>query len=471
MTVYSIFTYIGIAAALLTALRYFIARPQNWLVCYLQNFVGSLFIFSGFVKAVDPLGTGYKMHEYFEAFAGEGLRPFWEWIANYSTYMSIIMIAAELFFGFALIIGWQRRFTITIIWWLTLFFTLLTGYTYLSGYGITHAFILLAIVLTVLFAAVSVPKDTRLRNRLLWVGFVLLIINGILAKFSGMYFTKEFEEAGMKVTDCGCFGDFIKLKPWETFYKDVFLDVLILILVLWVGEIKPVFGKKVNNSLAGLAAVAATFLCLYTTYWGEPIIDFRPYAIGNNIEELRHEKKPAIIDMYYTYKNKKTGEEKEYTAKDFGNMNFDELEFVKRRDVVIDPGIPARVLGLNIADEDGNEVTDDLLTDPNYALMVVTWNFKETHEDAFKNLNGLADAAKKAGVKMYGVVVNDGHSEEFKQRNGIGYPFYYCDETPIKTMMRSNPGLILLKNGVVVNKWHYRHFPTFEELNKEYFKK
>jgi hypothetical protein len=471
MTVYSIFIYVGIAAALLTALRYFIARPQNWVVCYLQNFVGSLFIFSGFVKAVDPLGTGYKMHEYFEAFAGEGLRPFWEWIANYSTYMSIIMIAAELFFGFALIIGWQRRFTITIIWWLTLFFTLLTGYTYLSGYVITHAFILLAIVLTVLFAIVSLPTDTRRRNRLLIVAFILLLINAALGKFTSMYFTKTFEEAGMKVTDCGCFGDFIKLKPWETFYKDVFLDVLILILVLGVREIKPVFGNKVNGALAGVAAFAASFLCIYTTYLNEPIIDFRPYAIGNNIEELRHEKVPAKIDMLFTYKNKKTGEEKNYKMDELNKVNNDEEVFVKRKDVVLDPGIPAKVLGLNIMDEDGNEVTDDLLTDPNYTLIVVTWNFKETHEDAFKNLNGLADAAKKSGVKMYGIVVNDGHSEEFKQRNGIAYPFYYCDETPIKTMMRSNPGLVLMKNGVIVNKWHYRHFPTFEELNKEYFKK
>src|SRR5689334_24592607 len=115
MTVYDIFAYVGIAAVLLTALRWFIAKPSNLLICFLQNFVGSLFIFSGFVKAVDPLGTGYKMHEYFEAFASEGMPKFWDWMAGYSTIMAVAMIAAELFFGLMLIIGWMPRFTVAII--------------------------------------------------------------------------------------------------------------------------------------------------------------------------------------------------------------------------------------------------------------------------------------------------------------------------------------------------------------------
>ena len=115
MTVQLLFGIIGLVALGITALRYFVARPSNLLVCYLQNFVGALFVFSGFVKAVDPLGTGYKMHEYFEAFSQEGLRPVWEWLANFSTLSAIVMIAAELFFGLMLLVGWMPRLTVAVI--------------------------------------------------------------------------------------------------------------------------------------------------------------------------------------------------------------------------------------------------------------------------------------------------------------------------------------------------------------------
>jgi uncharacterized membrane protein YphA (DoxX/SURF4 family) len=469
MTVYSIFTYVGIAALLLTVLRYFIARPTNWLICYLQNFVGSLFIFSGFVKAVDPLGTSYKMHEYFEAFAGEGLRPVWEYLATWSTFMSITMIALELFVGLMLIIGWKPRFTVAIIWWLTLFFTVLTGYTYLSGYAINLPFILQSVATFIILGLVAIPDKEDKRRKIAAIALLFTaILVGRMLNIAG---TNEFVETKMKVTDCGCFGDFIKLKPWETFYKDVFLDVLILILVMGTKHIRPVFGNLTRDGIAGVAGAASLALCLYTTYLNEPFIDFRPYAIGKDINEARREIKPIIIEMVFVYKNKKTGEVKDYSQKDFGSMNFDELEFVERKDKVIDPGIPAKITNLRIEDEEGQDLTDTLLHDPNYSLMVVSHDLNKTNEAAFKQLNELAAATEKAGLKFYAVTLNDGKVEEFRHRNQTAYPFYSADATPLKTIIRSNPGLVLFKNGVVINKWHHRHLPTVEELNSNYFKK
>src|SRR6188768_3920963 len=102
MTVYTIFGIVAAAAFALALIRFLVKRPPNILITFLQDFVGAFFIFSGFVKAVDPLGTGYKMHEYFEAFAAEGLRPLWEYMSAFSPYMAIIMIALELFVGFML---------------------------------------------------------------------------------------------------------------------------------------------------------------------------------------------------------------------------------------------------------------------------------------------------------------------------------------------------------------------------------
>lgn len=469
MTVYDIFGMVGAIALVLTLLRYFISKPSNILVAYLQYFVGSLFIFSGFVKAVDPLGTSYKMHEYFEAFAGEGLRPFWEYMAGFSTFMAISMIALELFVGFMLLIGWMPRVTVTIIWWLTLFFTILTGYTFLSGYAITKPFMLMAVAVSVMFALIPLMNTSNKRNRITILAFVFLA--ALLTFFFSHKGSHPFVETGMKVTDCGCFGDFIKLKPWQTFYKDLVLDAMILVLVLGIKHVRPVFNDTVRTALAGVTAVASLALCLYTVYFNEPVIDFRPYKIGSDIVEARKEKKAPVIEMLFVYKNKKTGELKEYKMTELTGLNYDEIEFVERKDKVIDPGIPAKIINLRIENDEGAEITDDLLNDDNYSLMVVSYNLHKTNTDAFKQLNELAKGAEKAGVKFYMVTVNDGKLEEFRHKYQTAYPFYHADETPLKTIIRSNPGLVLFKKGVVVNKWHYKHFPTAAELENTYFKK
>jgi uncharacterized membrane protein YphA (DoxX/SURF4 family) len=469
LNVYTIFTWVGVAALILTALRWFIARPSNLVICYLQNFVGSLFIFSGFVKAVDPLGTSYKMHEYFEAFAAEGLRPFWEYMATWSTFMAITMIALELFIGLMLLIGWKPKFTVAVIWWLTLFFTILTGYTYLSGYAINLPFIIQAIATFVILGLVALPKESKNRNRLAIVS--LVIFSALVWRMLSIAGANAFVESKMKVTDCGCFGDFIKLKPWETFWKDIVLDVMIFILVLGNKHIRPVFGSMVRNGIAGVVGVASLAICLYTVYLNEPFIDFRPYKIGNDINEQRREKKAPKIEMAFTYKDK-AGNLHPVSYDDMMHGKLDTTwTYVERKDNIIDPGIPAKILNLRIENDEGGDITDTLLHDPNYSLMVVSYNLSKTHEDAFKQLNELALGAEKAGVKFYAVTLNDGHVDEFRHRNQTAYPFYSADETPLKTMIRSNPGLILFKNGVVINKWHYRHLPTVEELNKTYFSK
>ncbi|HLP51813.1 MAG TPA: DoxX family protein [Chitinophagales bacterium] len=472
MTVYTIFTIIGIAALVLTGLRWFIARPTNWLICYLQNFVGSLFIFSGFVKAVDPLGTGYKMHEYFEAFAGEGLRPVWEYLATWSTFMAIVMIALELFIGLMLIIGWKPKLTVAIIWWLTLFFTILTGYTYLSGYSINLPFIIQAVATFIILTLVAVPDKADKRNKIAIVAALFtVILVGRMWQIAGAH---PFVETKMKVTDCGCFGDFIKLKPWETFWKDVILDFMIIILVLGTKHIRPVFGNVTRNAIAGVSGIVSLSLCLYTVYMNEPIIDFRPYAIGSDINEARKEKVPAKVEMVFVYRSNKTGQPKEFSYDDVmkGKMDYAEYDsMLERKDKVLDPGIPAKITNLRIENDEGGDITDTLLHDPNYSLMVVSHDLSKTSEAAFKQLNVLAAAAEKAGVKFYAVTLNDGHVEEFRHRNQTAFPFYSADATPLKTIIRSNPGLVLFKNGVVINKWHHKHLPGVEELNSEYFKK
>jgi hypothetical protein len=474
MTVYTIFGIVAAVAFALALLRFIIKRPPNVLITFLQDFVGAFFIFSGFVKAVDPLGTGYKMHEYFEAFAAEGLRPFWEYLSAFSPYMAIIMITLELFVGFMLIIGWKPRFTVALIWLLTLFFTFLTGYTYLSGFCISKLFMVLSGVVMLFFASIAFPRTQSVRNNLAFFSFGALIVVFLLSKISGMFFLCDFKETGMKVTDCGCFGDFIKLKPWETFYKDVILDMIILILVLGVKNVRPIFSDMLRNVSAGVVGVLALGFCLYNVYADEPVIDFRPYAIGNDINDLRKEKVPAKMEMVFVYRSNKTGQPKEFTYEDVmkGKMDYAEYDsMLERKDKVLDAGIPAKITNLRIENDEGKDITDTLLHNPNYSLMVVSYNLHKTNEQAFKKLNAIAAGCDDAGIKFYAVTANDGHVDEFRHRNQTAYPFYNADETPLKTIIRSNPGLVLFKNGVVINKWHYRHLPTFEELNTEYFSK
>ncbi len=474
MTVYTIFGIVAAAAFVLALIRFFVNRPPNILITFLQDFIGCFFIFSGFVKAVDPLGTSYKMHEYFEAFAGEGLRPLWEYMATWSSFMAVTMIALELFVGFVLLIGWKPRLTVGIIWLLTLFFTFLTGYTFLSGYGISKAFILISGAIMLVFAAVTFPKKQSQRLTLVFFSLGILVLVFLMSKFSGLFFTADFTESKMKVTDCGCFGDFIKLKPWETFYKDVILDVMILILVLNVKFVRPVFGDVTRTVMAYLAGIFSLLFCLDNVYLDEPVIDFRPYKIGNDINDLRKEKKPAKVEMVFVYRSNKTLLPKEFTYDEVmkGKMDYAEYDsMIERKDKILDPGIPAKITNLRIENDEGGDITDTILHNPDYSFMVVSYNLNRTHEDAFKQLNEIAANADKVGVKYFAVTLNDGHVDEFRHKNQTAYPFYSADETPLKTIIRSNPGLVLLKNGVVINKWHYRHLPSVDELNKTYFKK
>ncbi|MFN8309148.1 MAG: DoxX family protein [Chitinophagales bacterium] len=459
MTVQKLFLFIGIAAAILTLLRVLLKANRSVLITFLQNFVGSLFIFSGFVKAIDPMGTSYKMHEYFEAMHIEFFNPI-------STPLTVLMLVAELALGVALLIGWMPRLTTILMLLLNVFFLLLTGYTYLSGFSPTVSFFAFAVLTFSMISMGVIVEKKSARRAFLISGVLLLAILLLSIKYSTLFFTSGFEITKMKVTDCGCFGDFMKLKPWQTFYKDVLLTVMIFIVALYHQKIQPVFSNMIRHTLAIGTAIATLFFCLYNFVWNEPIIDFRPYAIGNDLNEMRREIKPEKKDYVFVYKNKKTGEEKEFKTAELTAITED-WEYKDRKDIVVEEGIPARISNLYIFNDNKEDITDSLLHRPNYSLAVVAWKLSNTHDCCFKNhLVQIADDAKRNGVEFYGL--SSENADAFKKKNQLDFPFYIADETPLKTIMRSNPGLVLLKNGVVINKWHHKHLPKFEDLKKQY---
>lgn len=459
LNVYTIFGMMALSALVMVTIRGLARKSfSNSFVPFLQYFVGSLFIFSGFVKAVDPMGTSYKMHDYFGAMQLSFLNDF-------STPIAVLMIVAEIVLGAAIIIGWLPKLTASLLLLLNVFFLLLTGFTFLSGYCPTWAFLGFSLFTMALisFAAISENK------KLLAAGGGLIIVGLLLMKFSTVFFGCSFQLTGMKVTDCGCFGDFIKLKPWETFYKDVILTIVSIILVFNHRQIQQLFYAWFRNLKVVGATIFTTLFCLYNFVWAEPVIDFRPYAIGEDLNKNREVIKPEKKDYLFIYKNKKTGESKEVKTNEIAALNQEEWEYAERKDIVLEEGIPARISNLNIFDHEGIEITDELLHYDDYSLVVVAYKLSNTHPEAFVALNKLATAAINAEVDFYGLTSEE--TENFCKKNGCEMVFFRADETPLKTMMRSNPGLLLLKNGVVVNKWHYTNLPTFDALNKEYFKK
>ena len=445
---------------------------MKYIVNFLRIVIGAFFIFSGFVKAVDPVGTSYKNHEYFEAFASVGMQGFWEQMSAFSLSFAVFMFALEIVAGICLLIGWMPRITVWIFYLMTMFFTLLTGFTYLSGYSPNATFGYFACIIAFMFLISGAIYNSKYGKAFTFASVVVLLVFVAMSAFTNTLLTAPFDEAKMKVTDCGCFGDFMKLKPWETFYKDVVLDVLIFLLVIGYKHIKPIFSVRATHITTAIASVVTLLFCFSNFAWGLPLIDFRAYKIGNNIKEQRIALKPEVREMVFVYKNKKTGVNKKFSMEELNTMNSDDWDYVSREDNITDPGIPAKIRDFFVNDNDGVDITDSLLNDPNYSLWIVARKLGETHADVFtKKLNPLAASCEKAGIKICCLTSGDVDIEDFRHEHQTAYPFYTADDTPLKTMIRSNPGLMLIKNGIVIDMWHYMHFPSYEELNAKYFSK
>lgn len=228
---------------------------MKYLVQIIRVLVGCLFIFSGVVKAIDPLGTSYKMHDYFSAFAATGWPAFWHMMDTFSISISVIMIVLEMIAGFALLIGWSNRFTVWLLFLMTLFFTVLTGFTYLSGFCPNALFAFFSVALVTLIIVTACKWHTTHGKKIAaFTALVLLVYVGLIAGTDNLL-TCAFDKTKMKVTDCGCFGDFIKLQPYQTFWKDIVLDVLIFILVIGVAQIQPLFKNRTTTLLTVCFAV------------------------------------------------------------------------------------------------------------------------------------------------------------------------------------------------------------------------
>ena len=298
--------------------------------------VGALFIFSGFVKLVDPIGSEYKFQEYFS----ESVLNM-EFLIPYALLFAIVLIVAEILLGVMILIGYKSKFTVWSLLIITTIFLFLTWYS--------------------------------------------------------AYYNK--------VTDCGCFGDAIKLTPWETFYKNIVLIGLIIILLVNVVFIKPLFKGKITKVITFLSLASFLFVVQHVlTHL--PLIDFRAYAVGKNLQE----------GMVYP----------------------------------ADGSIPP------VHDFMLESVQQDLapiLLEKEKVMLVIVYNLDKSDVNGFPAMKEVSEKAIAKGYAVYGVSAS--FSDDLlvaQEKYNLPFDFLFCDETTLKTMIRANPGVIILNKGTVTQK-------------------
>lgn len=374
---------------------------MNFIVQLFRILVGALFIFSGLIKANDPLGFSYKLDEYFTVFGTEFFIPL-------SLFLAIFICAYEVIFGFMLLIGAKTKMTLWALLLMIVYFTFLTFYA--------------------------------------------------------AYFNV--------VKECGCFGDFLKMTPWQSFSKDVALLVMILFLMIGKKYIQPIFGLIFERILIVLAAVFSVGFPLYA-YNFLPFKDFRPYAIGKNIQEGMTLPPGAIQDsvvMVFVYE--KNGQKVEISYDDVMKGKVDSTyKYVDRIDKVVREGDKPQIHDFSISGLDGTDYTEQILNHDGYYFFLVCYDLNKTERDVFGKINDFAKLAAQENIPFIGLTASIDQVEAFKKETGVNFDFYLTDQIVLKTMIRANPGLMLLKKGTVKDMWHYNSLPSFTEVKERHLSK
>lgn len=287
----------------------------------------------------------------------------------------------------------------------------------------------------------------KLQTRLAALGvFLMMIIFTVVT-----YYDAKYE----MVPDCGCFGDAVKLTNWETFYKNIVLIIMAIIVFAVRG--KMVSGKPVWFQNVVLVMFGGLFIWfIFYNYNHLPLMDFRDWKKDNDMKSLNLDQ----VKTYVTYQNKTTGEEKEYLSPHYpwsDSVWMSEWEFVNQR---FDESAVVRKHHLIIMDSLNSDFTTDLVENPGSQLLLISYDVDVAHEKGMAIAAKLFEEAETNGVEFALVCANDPASiNKYLEVYGMNYPIYFADDIELKALIRSNPGLVYLRNGVVINKWHYNDFP------------
>jgi len=382
------------------------SQKTNYLLCFARIFTGLLFIFSGFIKANDPTGFGYKLEEYFHVFHTDFLN-------DYATAIAIVVCALEIILGIWLLLGFYKKLVAWGLLLLIIFFTFLTFYS-------------------------------------------------------------AFFEV---VTSCGCFGDAIPLTPWQSFGKDLVLLALILIIFVYRNQITPLIKDPTNRGLVATFTAVLSFGIGIYTFMYLPFIDFLPYKIGNNIPSLMvlpEGKEGDVYEQIYSMKNVKTGETKTITDKIYMSEKVWEdtnWEIVgEPQSKLVKKGYQIPITDLLITDAEGNDHTQEIINNPYYNLIIVAKDLSKANVEALDKINKIATKLTE-DYNLRIVLLTASSSEDsdyLSDKLHLISEIFYVDLIPLKSMIRANPGVLLLKSGTVIDKWHYNAIPDAKDIEERY---
>ena len=353
-----------------------------------------VFIFSGFVKAIDPLGTQYKIQDYIDAFGWAGVFPdFVPFLASALLGMFEFCLGVYLFFGIRRIIA--PRAVVAIM-------------------------------------AVMTPLT-----------FWLALDN--------------------PVSDCGCFGDAVVLSNWETFWKNVVLLAMSVVVLKWRKRIFPLVTVRFDWLIALYGFIYILSMTIYC-YRELPVFDFRPYHVGADIQqgmEIPEGEEPTEYETRFILQ--KDGVEKEFTLENYPDSTW---TFVDSKTVVKKQGYEPPIHDFSMMNvEDGEDITEQVLSDKNYTFLLVSHQLGLADDTQIDLINELYDYSLEYGYAFYCLTSSsDEDILKWKDNTGAEYPFCLMDNITLKTMIRSNPGLILLKEGKVIRKWSVNNLPNEYDL-------
>ncbi|RZN81999.1 MAG: DoxX family membrane protein [Winogradskyella sp.] len=286
--------------------------------------------------------------------------------------------------------------------------------------------------------------------------FTIWMLLGMIVFFTFLTFYSAYFD---KVKDCGCFGDALKLTPWESFTKDVVLLVLILVLFYGQKYIKPIF-KTLPTTIIALLSFIISLWFAYHVLMHLPSIDFRAYKIGNNLsDEMAIPENAARPIIEYTWTYKLNGEEKIYVDNGSGPAKYDEVVNVETKE--IDPGFIPSIQDFTIESND-EDLTTYFLEQENL-VVVAMYNIYNAEADGLLKLKNFTEDAIKKGYTVIGLSASGDEAKlQLKTDYNLNFDTYLCDEKVIKTIVRSNPGIFILNKGTVINKAHWNDIEDIE---------
>ena len=359
-----------------------------------RTVVGLTFILSGFVKAIDPLGTQYKIQDYLAAIPPSLSLP-----DMLTLLMSVSLSMVEFTLGAFMLTAISRRLTARLTLLFMMVMTAVTVWIYIAD----------------------------------------------------------------PVKDCGCFGDALTLTNLETLLKNIVLLALAA-LVAWrpthIGRLMSRSNQMLLGQMLMVTPVALSFWCLYDL----PLIDFRPYHIGADIKagmEIPEGAEQPVFDT--TFIMEKDGERREFTLDNYPDSTW---TFVDSKTVTVKEGYVPPIHDFSITAADGEDITDMVLGREGYTFLLISPDLDKADDQNFGDIDQIYEFCQDNSIPFYCLTASTEKSQQHWQNiTGAEYPFCMTDATTLKTMIRSNPGLMLLEKGVVRGKWSHNRLPETTELD------